>query len=158
MIEGDRSSWTIREVALKRLAASSSRPFASWHGGAMETYERFIGAGAKFANVLCDIGIKTQDTVVIFCPSGLPHLHAWMGCALLGATEVPVNTLLRGEPLQHVLRMAKPTQRLPETGKELVPRQTSQCRASQVACPSPPSFGKQVLPRTHAGSLQESRA
>src|SRR5260370_14605875 len=54
--------------------------------------------------------------------------------------------------------MPKPTQRLPETGIELVPRQTSQCRASQVACPSPPSFGEQVLPRTHAGSLQESRA
>jgi crotonobetaine/carnitine-CoA ligase len=86
----------------------------------METYERFIGAAAKFANALCDIGIKTQDTVVIFCPSGLPHLHAWMGCALLGATEVPVNTLLRGEPLQHILQMAQPT--VAVVSGELVPR------------------------------------
>ncbi len=109
MTEGGRTNWTIREVALKRLAMNGSQPFASQHGGAGETYEAFIRTGAKIANALGNAGIKAEDTVAIFCLESLSHLHAWMGCCLLGATEVPVNTALRGEPLQHILRMAQPT-------------------------------------------------
>lgn len=114
------SNWTVRQIALERLASCGDRPFASQRGDAFETYGAFIGSAAKLANAFSAIGIGPQDAVAIFCPDSIPHLHAWMACALLGVTEVPVNATLRGEPLQHILRTAKPAVGVVST--ELLPQ------------------------------------
>src|SRR6266436_37198 len=54
--------------------------------------------------------------------------------------------------------MAKPTQTLPETRIRYFHPPTRQPQVSHAACPSAPNVGKQALPRTRAGFLQESRA
>lgn len=109
MLNGGVNSWTIRQVALERLSTCSDRPFLSQCGNEFETYGSFIESAAKLANAFRAMGITTEGAVAILCPESVPHLHAWMACALLGATEVPINPTLRGEPLQHILRTAQPT-------------------------------------------------
>lgn len=109
MPNGAVNNWTIRQVALERLSTCSGRPFLSQCGNEFETYGSFIGSAAKLANAFKAMGITTEGAVAILCPESGPHLHAWMACALLGATEVPINPTLRGEPLQHILRTAQPT-------------------------------------------------
>jgi crotonobetaine/carnitine-CoA ligase len=108
MISGNRQRWTIRDVALHQLAAVPERPFVSVFGEDPETFAAFIGASAKLANALAACGVGRASPVAILCPTGLPHLHAWLACGLLGATEVPINPVLRGGALEHVLRMTKP--------------------------------------------------
>ena len=116
MISRNRQRWTVRDVALDQLAAVPERPFVSVLGGAPETFGAFVGNSAKLANALtaCEMcirdrcGVGRGHSVAILCPTGLPHLHAWLACALLGATEVPINPVLRGGALEHVLRTAKP--------------------------------------------------
>jgi crotonobetaine/carnitine-CoA ligase len=108
MVLSDRSRWTVREVALCKLASHRNRPFVSDFDGLTQTYGEFIGSGARIANALAELGIQRGATVAILCAARLPHLHAWLGCGLLGATEVPINPALRGEALRHVLRIAAP--------------------------------------------------
>ena len=103
-----RTQWTIKNIALERLARADARPFVTEVGGSTESYAEFISRAARLANALIALGVRRGDMVALLCPNGLPHLHAWLACALAGAVEVPINPALRGEPLRHVLNLAKP--------------------------------------------------
>jgi crotonobetaine/carnitine-CoA ligase len=109
MLSTDRTRWTLREVALTQLANFGEMPFVCEFGGAAETYGTFVRRAARLARTFVDLGVGRGATVAIFCAAGVPHLHAWLACGLIGAVEVPINTSLRGAPLQHVLTTARPT-------------------------------------------------
>jgi carnitine-CoA ligase len=64
-----------------------------------ELYQRAIVR----ANAYTGLGVTHGDAVACFMPNSLEHAYCWAACALLGAVHVPVNTLLRGEFLGHVL-------------------------------------------------------
>jgi crotonobetaine/carnitine-CoA ligase len=49
-------------------------------------------------------GIGRGDRVALLLPNGPEFVWAWYGCALLGATMVPVNNTYVGEMLDYVLR------------------------------------------------------
>jgi crotonobetaine/carnitine-CoA ligase len=116
MITGNRQRWTVRDVALQQLEAVPERPFISRLGEHPETFATFIGVSAQLANALRACGVGRGSCVAILCPTGLPHLHAWLACGLLGATEVPINPVLRGGALEHVLRTTKPAVALVDRG------------------------------------------
>lgn len=64
--------------------------------------ELYQGAIAR-ANAYTDLGVRPGDGVACFMTNSLEHAYSWAACALLGAVHVPVNTLLRGDFLGHVL-------------------------------------------------------
>lgn len=116
MFSNDCQLWTIRDVALRQLATVPDRPFVSMFGEPPESYAAFIASAAKLANALNTCGVSKGMHVAIMCPTGLPHLHAWLACGLLGAIEVPINPALRGSALEHVLLMAKPAFAVVDSG------------------------------------------
>lgn len=71
-------------------------------GLALTNAELYQGAIAR-ANAYTDLGVSHGDGLACFMPNSLEHAYSWAACALLGAVHVPVNTLLRGEFLRHVL-------------------------------------------------------
>jgi crotonobetaine/carnitine-CoA ligase len=61
------------------------------------------------ANAYTGLGVTHGDAVACLMPNSLEHAYSWAACALLGAVHVPVNTLLRGEFLGHVLNTTQCT-------------------------------------------------
>lgn len=64
-----------------------------------ELYQQAIAR----ANAYLRLGVRNGDAVACFMANSLEHAYSWAACSLLGAVHVPVNTLLRGEFLRHVL-------------------------------------------------------
>ncbi|HSW16717.1 MAG TPA: class I adenylate-forming enzyme family protein, partial [Ramlibacter sp.] len=52
---------------------------------------------------LADAGVGRGDRVVTLLPQSLESALAWMGCSLLGAVDVSVNTDFKGEWLRNAL-------------------------------------------------------
>lgn len=104
----DRSTWTIRHLAARRLAADHNRTFITEAEGPTETYGEFIGRSAALANFLTGIGVGHGTAVATLCSNGLPALHAWLAAGLIGAVDVTLNPAYRGDVLRHALDMTKP--------------------------------------------------
>lgn len=113
MLTPDR--WTVREVALRRLASSPDFPFVSEIGGPTETYGRFIERASALAHFYSECGVAVGNTVAVLCPNGIPALHGWMAASLIGAVDVTVNSAYRGELLTHVLATTQPKVALVDT-------------------------------------------
>lgn len=104
---GDRSHWSITEVAKMQLASRAKHVFVETVGGASQTYEEFIGASSSLAKLLQGISICHKDVVASLLPSDLPALHAWMGIALAGAVELPLNYHSTPAMIAHALKLAE---------------------------------------------------
>ncbi len=108
MIGPDRSTWTIREIALRQHVECGDRTFVQEVDGECESYRTFISRSIALSRALLDCGVRRGDAVAIFCRNGLPGLHAWLSIALVGGVEVPINPSYRADILRHVLTLAKP--------------------------------------------------
>lgn len=100
--------WTIREIALRRLASSPNDPFVSEVDGRTENYGRFIERSSALAHFFAECGVAVGHTVAVLCHNGIPALHGWMAASLIGAVDVTVNSAYRGELLAHVFRTTQP--------------------------------------------------
>lgn len=78
-----------------RLAFTSTR-------GAL-SYGQIAGLAASFAAGLTGLGIRPGDRVATMMDATPDYVTAWFGTAWAGAVDVPVNTGLKGELLEHVL-------------------------------------------------------
>jgi carnitine-CoA ligase len=77
---------------LAQVSAAGSWTFA-------QAYERSLRIGAGLA----DLGLARGQTVALMLDNTMDFVHTWMGAALTGLVEVPVNTGYRGSFLAHVL-------------------------------------------------------
>ncbi|MET0703160.1 MAG: AMP-binding protein [Mycobacterium sp.] len=71
-------------------------------GGAM-TYRQVHDQALCWAEGFERIGVRAAELVGLMMPAGLDAFCAWLGLAWLRAIPVPINTLLRGRTLEHVL-------------------------------------------------------
>src|SRR3989304_3842541 len=58
---------------------------------------------ASVAGGVKKVGVKKDDKVALMLPNAPEFLYAWFGCALAGATMVPLNTALKGEGLKYIV-------------------------------------------------------
>ena len=78
-----------------RVALSSPRGELSYTGVA--------SLAGRFAKGLTTLGVRPGDRVATMLDATVDYVAAWFGAAWAGAVEVPVNTGLKGELLEHVL-------------------------------------------------------
>ena len=71
-----------------------------------QTYGEVTELAARFANGLRALGVAPGDRVATMLDATADYVTAWFGTAWAGAVDVPVNTALKGELLQHVLAFA----------------------------------------------------
>ncbi|MEU9479925.1 long-chain fatty acid--CoA ligase [Streptomyces sp. NPDC048191] len=68
------------------------------------TYDQLWLRARRFAAVLAEDGVGCGDTVALLLPNS-PHFPmAYYGALALGATVVPVHTLLKADEIEYVLR------------------------------------------------------
>ncbi|PBC36122.1 ATP-dependent acyl-CoA ligase [Rhodococcus sp. ACPA4] len=67
-----------------------------------QAYERAL----HLSSGLMHHGLVREKTVALMLDNSIDFVHTWMGAALIGAVEVPVNTGYRGNFLAHILNDA----------------------------------------------------
>lgn len=67
------------------------------------TYTDVGALGGRFGKGLIDLGVGPGDRVATMLDPTTDYLAAWFGTSWSGGVDVPVNTALKGELLQHVL-------------------------------------------------------
>jgi len=83
------------------------RIFVQFHGGEAWTYARTLDEVRQRAAALRALGVKQGDRVLCWMGNGPDLLANWFAINYLGAVYVPLNTGLRGRPLEHVLENAQ---------------------------------------------------
>lgn len=67
------------------------------------TYSELWTRSRRAARVLREAGVGPGDAVLVMQENTIRFIDTWLGIALLGAVQVPVNTEYRGEILRHQL-------------------------------------------------------
>ncbi len=104
---------TIRTVPAILDAAAAERPnqhfltVATEPAGSLSLSE-FRQLARQFGSAMQGLGITMGDRVGIMGSNSVEFLQAWFGCHLIGAIAVPINTALRGDALEHIVRLAEP--------------------------------------------------
>jgi crotonobetaine/carnitine-CoA ligase len=105
----DRADWTLARVLRTHGAARPDAEFLvtpaenrSWtYGQALESAERVCGAFAS-------AGATAGDRVLIMAANSSQFVRTWLGTAIGGLVEVPVNTAYEGEFLRHQVVTVQP--------------------------------------------------
>jgi carnitine-CoA ligase len=98
---------TLSSLLERQAAAYGSKPLVRW-AGEERSFAAMRAAAARMAGGLAALGIAPGDRVAVLSENRLEVLDLWLGCAWRGAVLVPINTALRGEPLEHVLQDSQP--------------------------------------------------
>ena len=89
---------------LARLAADEPDAIAMQDVGGRELTRRDLHAtNLRWADALRRVGVRAGEHVVTMLPNSFEAFHAWLAVAWLGATEVPANTMYRGEMLRYLI-------------------------------------------------------
>jgi crotonobetaine/carnitine-CoA ligase len=89
---------------LARLAADEPDEIAMQDVDGRELTRRELHAtNLRWAEALRRIGVQAGEHVVTMLPNSFEAFHAWLAVAWLGATEVPANTMYRGEMLRYLV-------------------------------------------------------
>jgi crotonobetaine/carnitine-CoA ligase len=86
-----------------RARQDADRPCLTW-GQQTFSFAEADRLSRAVARGLLRRGIGRGDRVAMLLPNGPDFVWAWYGCALLGATMVPVNNTYIGEMFDYVLR------------------------------------------------------
>jgi carnitine-CoA ligase len=70
------------------------------------TYGELWTRGTQLAQAFLGRGLGRGDTVAMLTSVGVPTLEIWVGLAVAGVTEVPLNPALRGESLAYQVRQS----------------------------------------------------
>lgn len=67
------------------------------------TYYELLSRAEKRSAQLRDLGLDKGDSVLLMMHNTLDFVDTWLGAALAGIVEVPINTDYKGEMLRHVI-------------------------------------------------------
>ena len=102
---GEQSGAGVRALLEERARRLGPRRFLTLPGASL-TYADTDEVANRAANALVALGCGAGDVVMARCGNGLPIVATWFACMKLGAVFMPVNPLLRGEPLRRVMAHA----------------------------------------------------
>ncbi|MEJ8567012.1 ATP-dependent acyl-CoA ligase [Elongatibacter sediminis] len=88
-------------------AALGDKPLIT-SGGRQMTYADAPAVAARTAGFLTEAGLRPGDRVITLLSNRIELIELWFGLSWAGAVMVPLNTALRGAPLEHAIRTATP--------------------------------------------------
>lgn len=97
-----RIEQTLPQVLAKRVDRFGDKPWVLCDGKSY-SYREVDEQSGRLAAGLARRGVGRGETVLLMLPDGIDIIHCWCALAKLGAIEVPVNTHLRGNVLNHVI-------------------------------------------------------
>lgn len=102
MLSEPRTHQTLPQVLVNRVRHYSDKPWVIC-GDNVYSYGEIHERSGRLAAGLARRGVKGGETVLILLPDGIEIIYCWSALAMLGAIEVPVNTHLRGNVLNHLI-------------------------------------------------------
>jgi carnitine-CoA ligase len=90
-----------------RAAETPGRVVLNDIGGATYSYGAFCRGALRWADALERLGVGRGQAVATMLPTGADAFVLQAACSYLGAINVPVSTLMRGNPLSHVLNASR---------------------------------------------------
>ncbi len=97
-----RVEQTLPQVLEKRVARFGDKPWVI-RGDDSFSYREIHEQSGRLAAGLARRGVRSGDTVLLMLPDDIDIIHCWCALAKMGAIEVPVNTHLRGNVLNHLI-------------------------------------------------------
>ncbi len=98
----DPATWTLPHVLRHRAAEQPEATFlVAPEEGRRWTYRETLEAGERVAGGILGAGAEPGDRVLIMAANSSQFIRTWIGCALGGLVEVPINTAYEGEFLRH---------------------------------------------------------
>ncbi|WP_328854397.1 AMP-binding protein [Microbispora hainanensis] len=98
----DTGSWTSPKVLRHQ---ASCRPDATFliapEEGRQWTYAEMLEAAERVSGGFLAAGASTGDRVLIMAANSSQFIRTWLGSAVAGLVEVPINTAYEGEFLRH---------------------------------------------------------
>jgi crotonobetaine/carnitine-CoA ligase len=101
------SARTLGDLLAWRVTADRDRVLLQV-GEARRTASQLHDGSIAIATTLRSEGIESGDRVAIIADNTIEFVELWLGCALLGAVLVPLNTASRGPQMTHVLNDSQP--------------------------------------------------
>jgi carnitine-CoA ligase len=71
--------------------------------GGVETRRQLHETNLRWADAYRRLGVGPGDFVLTMLPNSFVAFHAWLGLSWVGATEVPANTMYRGDMLRYLV-------------------------------------------------------
>jgi carnitine-CoA ligase len=90
-----------------RAADTPDRVVLNDIGGATYTYGAFHREALRWADALTRLGVGRGEAVATMLPTGADAFVLQAACGYLGAINVPISTLMRGNPLSHMLSASR---------------------------------------------------
>jgi crotonobetaine/carnitine-CoA ligase len=90
-----------------RAADTPDRVVLNDIGGATYGYGAFYREALRWADALERLGVGHGEAVATMLPTGADAFVLQAACGYLGAINVPISTLMRGNPLSHVLNASR---------------------------------------------------
>lgn len=108
----DRTSWTVPAVLAARAESHADQVFLDvpWQdGGRQWTFAETAAVAERIARSLLALGVSPGDRLLLMLPNCAEYILAWLGSALAGVVEVPINTAYRGAFLAHQIATTNPS-------------------------------------------------
>ena len=105
-----RADWSSPTVLRARALRHPERTYLDvpWTGESF-TYGETLDVAENVASSMLDAGTAPGDRVLIMLPNCSAYIFSWLGSALAGLAEVPINTAYRGSFLAHQVATTTPT-------------------------------------------------
>jgi crotonobetaine/carnitine-CoA ligase len=117
----ERSQWVLPTVLEYQAVHRADASFLSWTDeGPTYTYAQTNAIVNRLARGFSKIGVKRGDYVVLFLPNCVEYVFAWFALTKLGAVEVTVSDMYKGDFLRHQANLSK--SRIVVTTSELTAR------------------------------------
>ncbi len=93
----------VRTLLHRRAEERPDAIYAMFDGGESWTYRQMLDEVLPVAQGLQALGVRQNDRVLVWLPTGAMCLKVWYAINYLGATFVPINTAYKGRLLEHVV-------------------------------------------------------
>ena len=101
----DRTEWTVGRVLAERATTHADAVYLDVPDtGLRLTYAQTHDAARRIGSGLLARGHLPGDRILIMMPNCAEYLLTWLGSALAGLVEVPINTAYRGTFFEHQVR------------------------------------------------------
>jgi carnitine-CoA ligase len=100
----------------ERAADTPDRILVNDIGGRSLSYGEIYEAALTWADALDRLGVQRGDAVATMLPTAADGFVLQVACSYMGAVSVPVNPLMRGNPLTHVLNASRATTLVAQAG------------------------------------------
>ena len=101
-------NWVISKLIFNQCKKDPKFEIIEFTDGCKWTYHNLWSFTLKAANQLNKIGAKKGENIVVIIDNPKKFIPLWLAASFLGMIFIPINTGLRGDVLEHQIKISSP--------------------------------------------------